>query len=514
MIKELPPKLTKHEAALELAAIEAEFGRRSLLGFIRYTKKDYLINWHHRVVAEALERVLTHQCRRLMIFMPPQNGKTEAVSRRFPAFVFGKNPDTRIIACSYNMAFAQSVSRDVQKIMSTNEYRRLFPDTHLAEVRYEKDPVTGRRTHQEKRTQGEFDIVGHRGSYTSAGIDGPIGGKSADLGIIDDPVKNRADAESEVYRDRIWNWYISTFSQRQFGSDGAIILCSTRWHTDDLAGRLLKLAADNPEADQWEVLTFPAIAEVADQYRQVDEPLWPVKYTLEELTRRKAGMGAYDWAALQQQQPAPSGGGLFKKEWFADKFVDAAPVVARRARGWDTAGTEGAGDWTCGVKIAEAVKKNEDGELVGSGIFYIEDVQRKQLLAHGVDQLIQTTAALDGKECAQREEKEVGSSGLAVIDARTKTLKGYDYAGVPITGSKVTRSKPFRVQCEAGNVYIVRDQGIGGSKGIGWNTEYVDELAGFPTAKHDDQVDGSSCAFNAVLLEPIPQEDKATWGRG
>lgn len=251
--------LTTDEAAEEIAAIEAEFARRTLIDFIKYTKPDYEINWHHEVVAEALDRVLAGTCRRLMIFEPPQHGKTEQVSRRFPAYVFGRQPDKKIIACSYNASLAQDISRDVQKIMSTNEYRRLFPMTHLAEVRYEKDPETGRRTHQEKRTQGQFDIVAHKGSYLAAGIDGPITGKTANLGIIDDPVKNRAEAESEVYRDRLVEWYKSAFATRQFGSDGAIIICLTRWHQADLAGWLLGLMENNPGADQWEVINFPAI---------------------------------------------------------------------------------------------------------------------------------------------------------------------------------------------------------------------------------------------------------------
>jgi predicted phage terminase large subunit-like protein len=122
-------------------------------------------------------------------------------------------------------------------------------------------------------------------------------------------------------------------------------------------------------------------------------------------------------------------------------------------------------------------------------------VQRQQLGPNGVDALMRVTAEMDGQTCAQREEKEGGSAGVAVIAARTKTLAGFDYAGVEISGSKVTRCKPFRAQCEAGNVRIVRGA---------WNADYLHELCGFPTAKHDDQVDASSCAFNAVLLEPAP----------
>lgn len=223
--------------------------------------------------------------------------------------------------------------------------------------------------------------------------------------------------------------------------------------------------------------------------RQPGEALWPEKYPIEELARRKAMLGSYDFAALYQGAPAPSGGGLFQEAWFANCFVDAVPIVARRARGWDTAGTENDGDYTCGVRIAEA-----------GGIFYVEDVQRQQVGPNKVDALIRVTAETDGRGTAQREEKEGGSAGVAVIAARTKTLAGFDYAGVPISGSKVTRSKPFRAQCEAGNVRIVRGP---------WNAAYIQELCGFPTAKHDDQVDASSCAFNAVLLEPVGEE--LTW---
>lgn len=460
----------------ELSAIERElqrrhreFMKRSLVDFTRHTFQDYEVNWHHQIVAAALDRVLAGLCRRLMILMPPQNGKSELVSRRFPAYAFGKNPDLRIIACSYDDEWAQSLSRDVQKIMASQEYVQLFPLTRLAEAR-----------DLERRTQGQFDVVGRRGYYVASGIMGSITGRTADIGIIDDPVRNRADAESETYRERTWDQYVSAFTTRQFGSGGSIILCCTRWHEDDLAGRLLDLMSKNPAADQWEIISLPAIAEVEEVHRHVGEALWPSKYSLEELHRRRAGMGEYEWASLFQQRPAPEGGGLFKREWF--RFVDAVPTVARRVRGWDTASTPGAGDWTCGVKVAEA-----------RGLFFVEDVTRGQWGPGAVDAIIKQTAEMDGRGCAQREEKEGGSAGVAVVAARTKTLAGVDYAGVSITGSKVTRARPFRAQLEAGNAFLIRSE---------WNEAYIKELCSFPTGKHDDQVDATSCAFNAVLLEP------------
>jgi predicted phage terminase large subunit-like protein len=486
---------TAATVADELRQIQLELARRTNLEFTRFTMPDFEVNWHHRLVAQKLDDVLNGKIKRLMIFEPPQNGKTEQVSRRFPAFTLGRFPNKRIIACSYGLSLAQDISRDVQKIMMTPEYRELFPKTRLAGTRDE-----------EKRTQSQFDIVGKRGRYLGVGIEGGVTGKTADIGIIDDPIKNREEAESETYRDKVWDFYKSAFETRQFGDAGAIIICLTRWHQDDLAGRLLKLAEENTDAAKWDVVLLPAIAEhpVADyDPRSVGDPLWPAKYPLSNLKQRRATQGEYDWASLYQGQPKPAEGGLFKKIWFADKIVDAAPTLARRARGWDTAGTEKDGDYTCGVKISEAVKKNpETGALEGSGIFYVENVVREQLGPNGVDNLIKVTAQLDGVECAQREEKEGGASGLAVIEARTKSLKGHDYKGVTVTGSKITRSKPFRAQCEAGNVFIVRGP---------WNKDYLDELCDFPGGDHDDQVDGSSCAFNSVLLEPIPEPEFVTW---
>lgn len=497
MTEETPPL-----AALDadLSTTEVQLSRQALVTFTLYTKPDYDVSWHHERVARSLDRVLRGECRRLMIFMPPQNGKSELVSRRFPAYAFGRNPDLRIILCSYAAALAQAMSRDAQAVMKTPEYQMLFPDTRLAEG---SDP--------EKRTQEQFEVVGHRGRFIATGVGGPIGGRTADIGILDDPIKNREEAESEVMREKLWEWYTSTFAARQFGSSGAIILCQTRWHEDDLAGRLLRLARENPDADQWEVVSFPAVAETVTKGdpREVGEALWPAKYPLAELNARRASSGAYDWASIYQQRPAPSGGGLFKEEWFADRVLEVEPALMRVARGWDTGGTEGGGDYTCGVKVGEEFVRNALGEIHSTGRFIVLDVRRKQLGPDGVDKLIRMTADLDGQSCAVREEKEGGSAGVAVIAARTKSLAGKNYEGVSVTGSKVTRSKPFRAQCEAGNVYLLRGA---------WNREYINELCAFPTGAHDDQVDGSSCAFNAVLLEEPPfnyreagMTSEATW---
>jgi predicted phage terminase large subunit-like protein len=269
-------------------------------------------------------------------------------------------------------------------------------------------------------------------------------------------------------------------------------------HEDDLSGHLL-------ERGGWKHICFPMkyeatrlptdedpgyVADPLDIRTMPGELLFPLLFTPHIVRQLELDLGPYGTAGQLQQRPAPEGGGLFKREWF--KIVDVVPAAASRCmRGWDTAATAGGGDWTVGVRMSEA-----------SGIFYVEDVQRDQLTPAGVDALMSAIAASDGKKCGQREEKEGGSAGKTVTDVRARTLVGYDYKAVAISGDKVTRAKPFRSQCEAGNVVLIRGA---------WNEEYLRELSTFPTGKHDDQVDASSCAFNSVLMEPVARE--ATWGR-
>jgi predicted phage terminase large subunit-like protein len=457
-------------APLTLDEIAVERARRKLIGFTSYTLPSYEVNWHHRVLANHLDRVLSGEIRRLMVFMPPQNGKSELVSRRFPAYALGRNPDLRIIAASYSAGLAGDMSRDVQKIMETESYAALFPDTRLPS-----------NSDTEQRTTLNFEVVGRQGYYRAAGVGGPITGKTANIGLIDDPVKNRDEAESEAFRKSVWGWYTSTFYTRLFGDSGAVILCMTRWHEDDLAGRLLRMMREEPGADQWTVLNFPALAEAErhpDDPRDVGDPLWPSKYPLEELQRRQIVSGEYDWSALYQQRPAPPGGAMFKRDWLP--IVDAAPANARRCRGWDKAGTNAAGDWTAGVKLAES-----------GGIYYVEDAIRARLSSGARNALMHQTAQMDGPSCYIRIEQEPGSGGKESAEISVRQLAGYVVRVKPSTTDKVSRARPLASQAEAGNVRIVRAQ---------WNRAFLDELCAFPFGENDDQVDGASSAFNELAL--------------
>lgn len=473
---ESAPQVSSQEAESRLVNIHLEMQRRayrrSLTEFVRKAwcivepDRVYSHNWHLDVLAGLLQQVSEGKINRLFINVPPGTMKSLMVSVMWPAWEWATHPELRLLTASYSDHLTVRDNLKMRDIITSDWYKGLFGLT-LVEDQNAKTLY--------KNAKGGLRVA------TSVGGKGT--GEHPDRIIIDDPL-TADQARSEVERGAVNDWFDQTISTRGVTRNTAIIVIMQRLHEDDLSGHLI-------ERGGWMHLCLPMRYEgksgkvdVLDHRVTEGELLWPGLFTEKIVKQLELDLGPYGTAGQLQQRPAPIGGGLFKREWF--KLVDVAPAIARRARGWDTAGTEGGGDWTVGVRIAEA-----------NGIFYVEDVQREQLGPAGVDSLMKLTAQLDGKFISQREEKEGGSSGKAVIAARIKTLVGYDYAGVAISGDKVTRAKPYRAQVEAGNVCLVKAP---------WNEKYIEELCLFPNGRHDDQVDGSSCAFNAVLLEPKPIE--------
>src|SRR6478609_7190335 len=227
-----PSQLTSYQQAIRQKA-RATLARRRFLDFQTYVNPRYEVNWHHALLAERLDAFVKGECRRLMVFMPPRHGKSESCSRNLPAYILGCNPDAHIIACSYGSDLASTLNRDVQSIIDSPAYKELFPDTTLygANVR----TVSGNTY---LRNSDVFEVVNHKGKYLSAGVGGAITGQGFHYGIIDDPIKNQEEADSVTYREKLWRWYSSTFSTRQ-EKNACILLIVTRWHEDDLAGRLL-----------------------------------------------------------------------------------------------------------------------------------------------------------------------------------------------------------------------------------------------------------------------------------
>lgn len=409
-----------------------------------------------------------------MIFAPPQHGKSELVSVRLPAFWLARRPDEPVLLSSYAADLAYSKSRQAREIVESEGFKVLFP---------------GMATSRDSRAVNEWHLAGRRGYMKAVGVGGPVTGHGAPIGIIDDPFENWEQAQSQTHRDRVWDWYRGTFRTRIW-EGGAIVLIMTRWHEDDLAGRLLE-----QDAGAWTVLRLPALAESQAERdtnntkmhlpvglldplgREPGAALCPGRYSSAALGELKADVGSLVWSAEYQGAPTLPEGGMFKREWF--KIVDAAPAEGRAVRYWDKAGSADAGDFSAGVRMV----KGPDN------LYYITNVVRGQWSSGGRNAIMEQTAELDGIGTVIWVEQEPGSGGKESAELSIKLLAGFPVHREPVTGEKWVRAMPLAAQCEAGNVRLVRGP---------WNGPFIEELTGFPTGTHDDQVDAASGAFNKL----------------
>jgi len=283
--------------------IKAAIASKSFKDFVSYTKPDYIFNWHHLLLIDYLQQFAEGKIKKLMVFMPPQHGKSELTSRRLPAFILGLKPTAKIIGCSYSADLATSFNRDVQRIIDDENYFDIFPDTTL-----NSSNVRSAAQGNYLRNSDLFEIIKHRGFYKSVGVGGSLTGTPADIGIIDDPIKDAVEAESITYRSRVWDWFTQVFMTR-LHNDSQIIVTQTRWNLDDLSGRIIKhLNNDN----SWTIVSLPAICEGdvnENDPRMIGEPLWGEKHSLKRLNEIKmANPRAFH--ALYQQDPKPFEGGL------------------------------------------------------------------------------------------------------------------------------------------------------------------------------------------------------------
>ncbi len=286
------PELSARTAAAELLA--RRMARKNLASFTKYLSLGFDPARHHELLIEKLEAVESGKIKRLMVFMPPGSAKSTYASILFPAWFLGRNSSKSVLASSHTTELAERFGRRVRNILSDKPYKNVF-DTRLA---------------QDSQAAGRW-ATSQGGEYYAAGIGSAILGYRADLGIIDDPVAGREQADSELERAKTWEWYKSDFYTR-LKPGAAIVLIMQRWREDDLAGMLLDDA--NKGGDHWEILRLPMEAEENDPLgRKSGEPLWPEWFTGE--MREQAKRDARNWMALYQQTPRPESGGEFKKPW-------------------------------------------------------------------------------------------------------------------------------------------------------------------------------------------------------
>jgi predicted phage terminase large subunit-like protein len=481
--------ITRQQAAFELLARRQ--ARTRLIDFTKYTFPGYKADPVHHLLASTLDQVVEGAIRRLLINLPPQFGKSELASVRLPAYWLGKRPDDPVAIASYAADLAELKSGEARGIIESDDYQSVFGERRTKDL----PPV---KTRRDSRAINQWGLAyPYRGRVRAIGIGGGLSGYPAKLAIIDDPHKDWKEAQSLTYRDAVWEWYKSVLRARM-GSGGAIIVIQTRWHEDDLTGRLLKNFPG-----MWTLLRLPAKAETQEERdrnneflgqplglpdplgRKPGETLSPSRYSQADVDEIEVEVGSVVWASLYQGVPRAAEGNRIKREWLS-RIQRARPMdVVGRVRYWDKAGTSGSGAWTAGVLIV----KGRDGKT------YIEDVVRGQWSALERENVMKQTATLDAQAYGGASavhiyiEQEPGSGGKESAEATTRNLAGFVVFKDQPSGDKDTRLEPFAAQAEAGNVILIEGA---------WNRDYIEELVAIPNGQYRDQADATAGAFNKL----------------
>lgn len=412
---------------------------------------------HHEMLIERLQTVADGACDRLMVQMPPGSAKSTYGSVLFPAYFLSRYKAGQVIATAHTASLAEYFGRRVRGTIMEHTDR------------------LGIAVNRENRAAARF-ALDNDGEYFAAGVRGPITGRRADLILIDDPVKSWAEAESQVQRDGLYDWYRAELSAR-LKPGGRIVLIMTRWHADDLAGRLM--AAEQG----WCCLSLPAIAEVDDPLgRSPGEALWPEWQDEAATRRRRMEVGERAFSALYQQNPKPRSAALFDTRKVAI-LAEAAGVV-RAVRAWDLAASlPGPGknpDYTVGLKLG----------VTAENFLIVMDIIRLQASPAVVEARIQSAAKADGTATIIALPQDPGQAGMAQIALLTRGLIGFHVAATPETGSKLTRAMPAASQADAGNLALLAAP---------WNANFLSEMAAFPDSDKDDQIDALSRAVNTLV---------------
>lgn len=495
------------EEAIRRELARQELARRSLAAFAWYTFRGYRAAAVHRLIAselEAVERFVAsggvEGTGRLMIFCPPRHGKSELVSVRFPAWFLGRNPDCRVVLASCTADLAVGFSRQGRNIIADEAFQTLFGrlGTQSSEERV--------GISEDRRAADAWEIEGRRGGLAAVGVGGSIIGRGAHVAILDDPFKNRNEAESKRVRDEVDSWYRSTFYTR-LEPGGAVVIMHQRWHSDDLAGRLLRRMVEEPGADRWRVVSLPAVAEGmptdsgnglqmqalrdgrwlgADPLgRKPGEALWSGKYGVEALERIKANLGSYEWEALYQQRPQRLEGALIRARDIIQIREDEVPREGVAwVRFWDLAVSERKrADYIVGARVG----------MTADGKIYIYHLRR--LRGPWVDarpKMVEQMLA-DPAEVVQGVEVAGQQAGYYQELQRDPRLRGRSIVRVnpKEVGSKEVRAQVWATRIQDDQVHLV--------VGNGWDVEaFISEAVAFPRGTYDDQVDGVSGAMQML----------------
>lgn len=490
-----PALAAKQEMASRIMA------RRKLLSFVRRMNPKYMAGWVHEDICRRLERfsddVAAGLSPRLMLLMPPRHGKSELASKMFPAWHLGRHPDHEFIACSYNISLAMGFSKKIKALFDDPAFQTVFDA----------------RLNPDNRSTEEWAIAGDTGGYVAAGVGGGITGKGAHILVIDDPIKNAEEADSATTRESLWDWYGSTAYTRLAPGAGVLVI-QTWWHDDDLAGKLQQAMIADPEADQFEIVKYPAIAE-HDEYldtdtdlivydtapangrllRQKGDCLHEARYDIVKLRRIKATIANRFWAALYQQNPVPDDGSYFTKDQFkrgpiplllqSRVYIAWDFAISEKAHNDYTVGTVGLQDYDDVLHVAEVVRfKSADAFFIVESILNLSKKWYHASLTIGV------------------EDGQIYRSIEALLKKRMRETNFYPSIVVlrPIT-DKLARGRALQGRMQQGMVSFNHTGE--------WYDTVRNEMLRFPAGVHDDCVDSMAwMAQMAVGSEP-PQMPKA-----
>ena len=492
------PKAERMQKALEdPTLIVREMNNRSLFEFIKYfwpevSNDPFLPNWHISLLCDELEeiayRVANRQIKKhdLIINIPPGTTKTITCSIMFPAWCWTKWHWLRFITASYSGDLSLESAEYSRDLIRSERFRKIYPDIDIKE---DKDTKGNFRVVKKLWYEGVNEpqlLLG--GNRFSTSVGAKLTGFHGHILIVDDPI-DPTRAISETERATANRWVDQTLSTRKTDkSVSTIITVMQRIHQDDPSGHLLAKKKENlrhiclpGEIRNYKEQVQPP--ELVDRY--VDDLLDPIRMPWTVLDDLRADLGQYGFSGQVGQKPTPPGGGMFQVRNF--QIIERMPPlisVVKMVRYWDKAGSEGAGAFTVGLKMA----------LLKTGIFVVMDIKRGQWGTDTRESIIRKTAEADGSDVTVYVEQEPGSGGKESAEATIKNLAGFScYADRP-TGDKALRADPYSVQVNNGNVWLLRGD---------WNHEYMQELENFPNSTYKDQVDASSGAFNHLATKKI-----------
>lgn len=441
--------------ASQPAPTPEDFAFSRLIAYAAYQWPGYADAPHHRLIARHLEMVERGEITRLMITMPPRHGKSMLASEFFPAWYIGRNPDHYVVTATYAQELADDFGRKVKNQIEDEAFKAIFPGVSLAD-----DSKSAKRFHIDGSLGGVEHGTTQRGAFYAVGVGGPLTGRGAHLLLIDDPVKNREDAESEVIRKKTKAWYTSTAYTRLMPG-GRIVIIQTRWHEDDLAGWL----QDEHGHEGWTVLNLPAISDEG-------EALWPEQYPIAALEQIKRALPPRDWSALYQQRPSPETGDYFKREWIIPVETIPPRDEMMLYMGSDYAVTSGGGDYT----VHAVIGVSHDGRM------YLVDLWREQSSS---DVWVDAFCALVRKWHPVGAAEETGQikSGVGPFLVK-RMLETESYVAreqFPTRGDKAVRAQSIRGR--------MASQGLHVPMHAPWLSDFISELMSFPVGVHDDMVD-------------------------